>query len=115
MKIADLRKAYHARICNEIIRMTEGSKGLEYPNFADGSNKSSREIALGITNSLGYVVNRAPIKEQTVGDLFESAPRDFLAQAFLDIVAFLVLAHLDILVSLEIVRAVTQVFLAIAD
>lgn len=81
MKIVDLRKAYHAQICKEMIRITK-SKGVEYPNFADGSSKASRQIAQGITERLGYVINNVPIKEQTVGDLFEDATRDFLTEAF---------------------------------
>lgn len=81
MKIIDLRKKYHARICEDIIRIRK-SKGVEYPNFSDGSSKASRQIAIGITKQLGYVVNHVPIKEQTVGDLFELATRDFLVDAF---------------------------------
>ncbi|MBA7532599.1 Type-2 restriction enzyme NgoMIV [subsurface metagenome] len=81
MKIVDLRKTYHARICKEIIRISN-SKGVDYPNFADGSSKASRQIALGITERLEYVANHVPVKEQTVGDLFELATRDFLIEAF---------------------------------
>ncbi len=47
MTINKLRQNYHQRICQEIIRITRKGK-VEYPNFADGSNRSSREIASGI-------------------------------------------------------------------
>jgi hypothetical protein len=83
MTITELRKEYHKRICNDIIRMTtDKSTGLKYPNFADGSNKSSRAIAAGIVLRIGNETLGAPIKEQTVGDLFESATQDFLKQSF---------------------------------
>jgi hypothetical protein len=58
------------------------STGLKYPNFADGSNKSSRAIASGIVDCIGYETIGEPIKEQTVGDLFELATQDFLKQSF---------------------------------
>ncbi len=83
MEFTKLREAYHKRICEDIIRISRGSKKHEeYPNFADGSNKSSVKIAWGIVKRLGYVANHTPIKEQTVGDLFEGATKDFLAEAF---------------------------------
>jgi len=83
MKIIELRKEYHKRICREIIRLsTDKSTGLKYPNFADGSNKSSRAIAAGIVDCLGFDTLGEPIKEQTVGDLFELATQDFLSKSF---------------------------------
>jgi hypothetical protein len=57
-------------------------KRVEYPNFCDGSNKSSIKIAIGITERLKYAPKYEPIKEQTIGDLFETATRDFLSKAF---------------------------------
>jgi hypothetical protein len=83
MTITELRKEYHKRICKQIIRMSiDKSTGLKYPNFADGSNKSSRAIASGIVDCIGYETIGEPIKEQTVGDLFELATKDFLKQSF---------------------------------
>jgi hypothetical protein len=83
MGIIELRKEYHNRICEEIIRIRrDPKKGVEYPNFADGSNKSSVGIACGIVERLGYAIKGDPIKEQTVGDLFELATKDFLTKAF---------------------------------
>ena len=40
------------------------------------------KIAWGITERLGYITNHEPISEQTVGDLFELATKDFLTKAF---------------------------------
>lgn len=83
MGIAGLREAYHNRICKDIIRISRDSKKhVEYPNFADGSNRSSVNIAWGIVKRLGYVADHKRINEQTVGGQFEVATKDFLAEAF---------------------------------
>jgi hypothetical protein len=55
MNLSDLRKAYHRRICNEIIRIVKDSKrGIEYPNFADVGNTASVALAWSIVKQLGY-------------------------------------------------------------
>lgn len=77
MTLADLRRSYHQQICQEIIRAPKG-----YPNFADGSNRSSRAIAWGIVNRLGFPMQDSPIKEQTAGDRFETFTKTFLQSAF---------------------------------
>src|SRR3989304_1091233 len=77
MAIAQLRQKYHQQICREIIRAPKG-----YPNFADGSNKSSRAIAWGIVRRLGCEVQEETIKEQTAGERFEIFTKDFLQEAF---------------------------------
>lgn len=82
MLIAGLRKSYHNRICREIIRVSRDAKGIDYPNFADGSNKSSVTIARGITERIGCELSSERMKEQVVGDLFELATKDFLGEAF---------------------------------
>src|SRR3990170_3098591 len=83
MRIAELRKGYHNRICREIIRVSRDSKkGIDYPNFADSNNKSSVNIARGITERMGCKPNYEHVKEQVVGNLFELATRDFLSEAF---------------------------------
>lgn len=85
--IYDLRKKYHQQICQDIIRVKRGKKG-DFPNFADGDNKSSIEIAWSIAREFGYLPNYLVLKEQTIGDLFENATKSFLEAAFL------LLAHL---------------------
>ena len=77
MALARLRQEYHQRICKEIVRAAKG-----YPNFADGTNKSSSAIAWGIIHKLGYEIGEDPIKEQTAGGRFEVATKDYLQQAF---------------------------------
>lgn len=81
MSIEQLRQDYHYRICQEIIRVKRGDS-IEYPNFAVGSNKSSREIAFGIIEQLGCQVVSGKIKGQTTGGLFESITKDFLEKSF---------------------------------
>ncbi len=81
MSIVDLRKSYHSRICQEIIRLKRDGE-TEYPNFADKGNRSSRAIALGIVQRLGCVANYDPLPGQATGNLFEAATQDFLESAF---------------------------------
>jgi len=83
MRIAELRAAYHRRVCEEIIRIGgESKKGGEYPNFADGDNVSSRAIAWGIVKRLTYLRSNASHSGQTAGGRFEAITADFLEQAF---------------------------------
>jgi len=82
MTITELRKKYHCRISDEIIRTTRDKKNGEYPNFADGSNKTSRDISWGIVHRLGCSENYENLKGQTTGGLFETITKDFLEEAF---------------------------------
>jgi hypothetical protein len=83
--IADLRRAYHAAINTKIIRISAPAKaGLEYPNFADGSNRSSIEIAWGVRNQLSQEtpVTISTLAGQTKGNNFEDVTAVFLESAF---------------------------------
>lgn len=83
MSIADLRKQYHARIGSEIIRISKDSKkGIEYPNFADGTNRSSVQFAWGIVELLNCPKKYESVTGQAAGDRFESATKTFLEKAF---------------------------------
>lgn len=82
MTIADLRHTYHQRLCNEIIRIGKNKSAQPFPNFADGSSRSSVAIAWGIFNRLGWTQSDTIISAQTAGGHFEVATKDFLAQAF---------------------------------
>jgi len=81
MSISNLRKEYHQRICQEVIRVKNGEKG-DFLNFADGNNKSSVEISWNIAKELGYISDLSVLKEQTIGDIFEDITKDFLEKAF---------------------------------
>ena len=81
MAIAQLRREYHQRICEQIVRLQKDGS-TTYPNFADKGSKASRAIALGIINRLGFFPSSARISGQATGRLFESITRDFLREAF---------------------------------
>lgn len=82
MNLESLRKQYHQRICQKIIRFKKNQKGEEYPNFADGDTKSSWLIANGIVKRLNRPHHPGQIKGQTCGRLFEELTKDFLEAAF---------------------------------
>jgi len=83
MSIADLRSAYHSRICREVIRINrDKAGGFEYPNFADVSSVASRGIAWGIVRRLLYERSEATLGSQTAGSRFETITASFLEQAF---------------------------------
>lgn len=81
MNLMDLRRAYHGRICKEIIRIQKDGAS-EYPNFADKASKASRAIAQGIVRRLGFIPSCKGMSGQTAGGLFEAITRDFLEKAF---------------------------------
>jgi len=82
MTIAEIRKNYHRRICEEIIRIKKESGSKDYPNNADGSNRASREIAWELVKRMGCKPIYGSISGQTAGNLFELITKDFLEQAF---------------------------------
>jgi hypothetical protein len=81
MSIKDLRKAYHSRICEDVITFKKAST-YDYPNFADKGSKSSVAIALSIANQLGCEQHYDSISGQRAGNLFEMITMDFLDKAF---------------------------------
>ncbi|NPV67594.1 MAG: restriction endonuclease [Anaerolineae bacterium] len=82
MTISDLRRKYHQRISDEIIRIRISKTGEKYPNFADVSNPRSISISFSIMRQLRYTTNETELSEQSAGRLFEQATCDFLEQAF---------------------------------
>ena len=82
MTIAEIRKKYHCRICNEIIRIIKKPESMDYPNNADGSNVASRKIAWEMVTLIGCKPIYGGISGQTAGNLFELITKDFLEEAF---------------------------------
>lgn len=82
MSIAELRKRYHAQLCETIIRVATNKQGKAYPNLADAGNPSSIAIAWGIVNRINYASNTDVLAGQTAGASFEQITRDFLEAAF---------------------------------
>jgi len=76
----DLRKKYHERICAQIVWIKPGGS---YPNFADASSRSSKDIASAVLQEMGCRVFRQdPISDQQTGKLFEEVTKDFISEAF---------------------------------
>lgn len=82
MTIAEIRKKYHRRIGDEIVRIIKKSGAKEYPNNADGSNTASRKIAWELVKLIGFKPIYGSISGQTAGNLFELITKDFLEEAF---------------------------------
>ncbi len=82
MTIAEIRKKYHQRIGQDIIRIIKKPGAKEYPNNADGSNTASRKIAWELVKRIGCAPIYGSIPGQTAGNLFEVITKDFLAEAF---------------------------------
>jgi hypothetical protein len=77
---ADLRRAYHERICGEILGYRAGTSIY---NVADGSNAASVALAQAMADAIGLPpAQNAPSSGQTAGSLFTLATRDFLQAAF---------------------------------
>lgn len=80
MSIAQLRREYHQRVCEEIIRIQRDGE-TEYPNFADRGNRASRAIAHGIVNRLGCSPNYEKLSGQTAREDFSrQSPKTFLSR-----------------------------------
>lgn len=93
--IARIRAEYHAFIRDKIVRITPGGVfGDGYPNFADGSNKTSVSIAKGIHRRLLQTTVQSgngftdAVSGQTKGNRFEDATLVFIQKSF-DLLAHL--------------------------
>jgi len=81
MTIDQMRAEYHQQVCAQIIRIQKNG-AISYPNFADGSNTTSRSIAWGIFQRIGCVEQSDVIKGQTAGARFETVTRVFIQRVF---------------------------------
>ena len=83
MSVRDLRRNYHKQIYEQVVRFSTNRKsGLQHPNFADGDNKASREIAWRIVERLKTVDTSQPLPGQTVGAKFENITASFIEEVF---------------------------------
>ena len=79
---AELRRSYHDRIGEHIVQFSE-KDGRLYPNFADGSSRSSVLIAESIATALGFTRQvSGRVFGQTAGSLFEKFTCEFIKEAF---------------------------------
>ena len=80
--LPQLRRIYHNEIALQIVRFSKGT-GESYPNFADGSSRSSVAISNGIAELLRFPARSEPrLSGQTAGSLFEKLTCEFLQEAF---------------------------------
>jgi hypothetical protein len=80
--LPQLRQTYHNEIALQIVRFSRNA-GESYPNFADGSSRSSVDISNGIAELLRFPMRSEPrLAGQTAGSLFEKLTCDFLREAF---------------------------------
>jgi len=78
--LLDLRRAYHERLCREILGYRSGTAIY---NIADRSNAASVALAQGLADAIGLpAADPAPQSGQTAGSLFTLAMRHFLEAAF---------------------------------
>ncbi len=83
MLIGDLRSKYHRLIYEQVIRLsTNRKKNSLFPNFADGTNRASCEIAWGIVSRLKTIATSQPLSGQTVGAKFETITASFIEETF---------------------------------
>lgn len=82
MTISQIRKRYHRRICGDIVRIIRRDGSDDYPNFADGSNTASRQIAWEIIREIGCQPEYGSLTGQTAGSLFEQITKGFLEESF---------------------------------
>ncbi len=79
--LSKVRSDYHEELCKKIVRIRK-SKGVEYPNFADGSSKTSKAVAWKIAGSIDCNKNYDKLSGQTAGTLFEQETMHYLKEAF---------------------------------
>ena len=77
-KIEDLRRAYHRRICNDVLRQSESG----VPNNSDAASTASVKIGRGIVDRIEFEVKTGRLAGQTAGRRFEDATKDFLRDVF---------------------------------
>jgi len=82
MKIVELRKQYHQKICDELLRVNKSAKKGDYPNNADGDSKISVRIAWEILNQICANPKYGRISGQSAGKIFESITKDFIEKSF---------------------------------
>ncbi|MDE0312274.1 MAG: hypothetical protein OXI52_08415 [Caldilineaceae bacterium] len=83
MSVGDLRRKFHRQIYEQVVRLSTNRKNnVQYPNFADGTSRASREIAWGIVSRLKTVETSQPLSGQTVGAKFENITASFIEETF---------------------------------
>lgn len=77
MSIAQLRTAYHRKLCAQALFMKK-----DVPNIADLSSAASSAIAQELIRQIGHPLTEKSLSGQTAGDLFEQFTKEFLQESF---------------------------------
>ena len=79
--LASLRRTFHRAISKKLIRFSKNRKGQPFPNFADGTSRTSVTIAMAICEQLHVPSVHETVQGQTLGKEFERITQEFLSQA----------------------------------
>lgn len=82
MSIKKLRKEYHKKIFDELLRFRKNKIKGDYPNNADGDSRISVDIAKEIINQIGFKLKYGELAGQKAGNIFERITKEFLKDAF---------------------------------
>ncbi len=82
MTMVQLRSAYHRALCEQVLCVNQLRENGGYPNLADGSNRSSVQIAWGIAERLGCPLRVERLSPQAAGRRFEACTCEFLRGSF---------------------------------
>lgn len=75
------RKRFHQNLLNHIVYTSLDG----VPNFADGSQKFSRQVATAVLKNIGGSIRGGKLPGQTLGDQFEQFVCQFLKSTFLEL------------------------------
>lgn len=77
--LTDLRRDYHRRLCDKLLGFRKGSESY---TMADGSSKTSIDLAERMVAKIGLPTCSEPVTGQTAGKLFTDYTMEFLQTAF---------------------------------
>lgn len=82
MTLAEIRKQYHERICQDLLRIKRRASKGDYPNNADGDSNISVKIAWEILNQICANPKSENLSGQRAGKIFERITKDFIQDSF---------------------------------
>ncbi|KUG25950.1 type ii dna restriction endonuclease r.ngoi [hydrocarbon metagenome] len=86
MTISKLRKDYHKKVVNQLLRIRKNKLKGDYPNNADGDSKISVKIAWEIVDRITKKPIVGSISGQEAGSIFEKLTKEFLEKSFKQLV-----------------------------
>lgn len=86
MTISKLRKEYHKKVVDQLLRIRKNPSKGDYPNNADGDSKISVKIAWEIVDKITKKPVVGSISGQEAGNIFEKLNKEFLEKSFKELV-----------------------------